>query len=766
MHLARPFRVLALLIASVTCTALAPSAPLGRAPRPAARIIAPMPPILPTPFPPHDESPEPAAGVRSSTVAEATLDGGILTTSCNQTFSNSSAQTQQVEVLLPVPAAAVVSDAVLLADGREYRAEVLPAAEARGIYEAIVRQRRDPALLELAGHGLIRLSAFPIPAGGTRTVSYRFHQPLPAREGRQRVRVELASLCGADRRGAIDFTLQIDGVAPLAQVSSSSHEIEVRRLGASAARVRFRDAHPDPRGVLELSVVRDARDVGLDLRTARGHGADDYFLLSLSPGWQLLQSRARTPQTAVFVLDTSGSMEGEKFAQAQAALSRFLDDLRASDRFNLVAFASNVRSFARGGPVAATSPTRRQAREWVEGLAAGGGTNIAEALETALTPEWDASLVLFLTDGKATEGETDPTVILRRAAHAPRGMRFYAFGVGYDVDAHLLDDLARRGHGSVTYVHPGEDVGVAVGALRRRVERPCVRDVQVTIDGARVRQVFPSGALDLFADQPLLIAGRVAPRSGRATVRLEGRAPDGRMLAASWPVDFEDADARSASVPVLWASRKAAALLDDLRHEGRTPARLDSLRALASRYGILTEELALLAREPDQAVAQFGPATPQPNLQAKSQRTTRAEVPQASRVRAPPPSPDTPAAVDQVQLSESGWNLRATANASKVADRSRERVTVEGHTFRRDGETWTDIALDAAPRASLHVVRVRSFGTDYFALLRQDARAAKWFALGERVRIRLDTWVLDIAPDAPDAVGDDAMSRLSAALAR
>src|SRR5262249_6829624 len=142
------------------------------------------------PVPPIERS------VRMSTSADARLDGAILQVSCRQTFTNDGPMQQEVEVLLPLPSDGVVTDGLLLADGPEYPAEVMQAQDARRVYEQIVRTRRDPALLELVGQGLIRLSAFPIPPGGTRTVSFRYHQALPATNGRTRVAFPIASLCG------------------------------------------------------------------------------------------------------------------------------------------------------------------------------------------------------------------------------------------------------------------------------------------------------------------------------------------------------------------------------------------------------------------------------------------------------------------------------------------------------------------------------------------------------------------------------------------
>ena len=376
----------------------------------------------------------------------------------------------------------------------EYPAEVLPAEDARRIYEEIVRSRRDPALIEIAGHGLIRLSAFPIPPGGSRQVSFRYSQSITPREGRLRLLFPIAVLAGLDRVGPLDLSLTIDGRESLAQVYSPSHDIVIEREGPRTASLRFEEQYPDPHETLEVIAVRDESPMGVDLRTARGHREDDYFLLAVSPGWNLLNERKQAPKTVIFVLDRSGSMQGSKFEQARRALLQMIEQTAPDDRFNLISFSGEVRSLFPDGPRRATAEARRRAGEWIRGLSATGGTAIADAIEEAYRQIDRAGLVLFLTDGLPTVGEQDHDAIVRRARARGSSIRFYAFGVGYDVDATLLDDLARQGGGSVSYVRPDESVEEAIASLRQRVEYPCARNVRLQIDGARVHEVYPRGA--------------------------------------------------------------------------------------------------------------------------------------------------------------------------------------------------------------------------------------------------------------------------------
>lgn len=715
------------------------------------------PPILPHPI----ELPRivpPFGQVRGSTSVDARLDGSILQVGCEQTFVNDGPRLEQVEILLPVPADAVVTDGLLFADGQEISAEVLPAAEARRIYEEIVRSRRDPALIELVGHGLIRLSAFPIPPGGSRTVSFRYHATVSGTDGRTRLLFPVAALCGLNRVGPLDLDLAIDGRDPLVQVYSPSHDIEIDRDGRTSAHIRFQSDQPGAHETLEIIAVRDAESIGVDLRTARGRGEDDYFLLAVSPGWDLLKGRHETPETIIFVLDTSGSMEGEKFEQARIALRRMLDDLSPDDRFNLIGFSSDVRTLFPEGPRRATESARRQAQRWVDALQATGGTAIADALDEAIRQAGDGgrdegnSTVLFLTDGRPTVGVKDPEEILRRAGHHRTDVRIYAFGVGYDVDAHLLDDLARQAGGSVSYVRPGEDVAEAVTTLRRRVEHPCARNVQLTVTGARIHDLFPEGPSDLFAGEPLLFAGRVKPGAGSATIRLTAEGPDGRIHRGTWRIEFDDPEARSSSVPVLWASRKAASLLERIRREGNDKRALAELTELSRRYGILNEEVAMLAREPEppllaQRDIVLRPPTPDAPMQLRIQGKGSSEA-------------TARAAVD---LSAKAWSLkeaRAEADLLQKGEESRTVKTAGEVTFRLEGEIWIDTRItDPLPKGTIKI-RICAFGSAYFDLAHAGGKLAEWLAVGERVRVLLPGILLEVGSEGEDTLPPETLDRI------
>ena len=142
----------------------------------------------------------------------------------------------------------------------------------------------------------------------------------------------------------------------------------------------------------------------------------------------------------VLVIDRSGSMEGEKMAQAIGAAEYVLDHLGANDRFAVIDFSRYVHAFDEGLRPAADAAA---GIEYVRGLSSGGNTNISGALERGMAylDGERPGTVIFLTDGLPTVGlERAEDILAVTEDAAPERTQLFAFGVGYDVDT----DPARR----------------------------------------------------------------------------------------------------------------------------------------------------------------------------------------------------------------------------------------------------------------------------------------------------------------------------------
>jgi Ca-activated chloride channel family protein len=641
-----------------------------------------------------------------------------------ESFRNTGGGLAEGDYLYPLPGEAVFTDVSLYQGEEELKGETMDAGRARAIYEEIVRRHRDPALIELAGHGLLRARVFPIGPGETRSVTLRYTQVL-ARAGDA---LHFRYLAGAARSTAagrspreagdreavpLSFTLVSDEAARFAEPFSPTHRLRVSRDGG---RLVVRAAE-ELSGSFDVFLPLAGSDVGIALATHRVDGEDGYFMLTLSPG------RVRgtpAPRDVAVVVDVSGSMSGGKMEQARQALHRLLGTLNPRDRFRLIAFSNRVEAFRREW-AGATRAAVTEAGGWIDGLNASGGTNIAGALDEALrTPggEGQLHLVIVITDGLPTVGETDPDRIAARVEGARGEARIFAFGVGYDLHTHLLERMAAAGRGTVDYVEPGRDVEEAVGSLASRISHPVLMDLRFTGSPARLKDVQPTRLPDLYAGQELVVFGRYEAGRGdmAGDLSITGRR-DGRDERFAARVEFPEHAASGAYIPGLWAARTIGELMRTIRLEGATPERIAGVRELALRHGLLSEYTSYLVQEPNQRGIVGGVPAP----------------------AAAPVAVTGEAAVTAAQLAATRRDARTVldvqraeraAGASMSPARGDQRL-VAGRSFRLESGVWIDVGHTNRAR----VVAIEPFSGAYFAVLARLPELRPYWSTFEAVTV-------------------------------
>ena len=692
----------------------------------AALAQVPVPPIIEPPIPP---CPWWDCGSQADVVVEeyrvdATIDDGVATTRLREVLRNDSDFTAQGEFVFPIPADAVVTGLMLWIDGEPVSGEVLDADAARSAYEDIVRRTLDPALLEFADDGLVRLSVFPIPAKATRTVEIEYRQVLLADGGLVRYTHPLAREHGVTVEQVI-ARIEIHSQDPIKSVLSPTHAVSVDRPDEHTAVVGYEGAGRSD-DQLVVYYAADTRPLSLDLVTYR-EGEDGYFLLFASPG---LADRAEiVPKDVVVVIDVSGSMEGEKFAQAQNAARYVLHRLNPGDRFDVIAFSTAADSYGASLRPAAEATA---AADWVGTLSAGGATDIDLALSEAFTRgNGEHPLyVLFLTDGLPTEGVTDTAVILANLERrAPAATSVFAFGVGFDVDTFLLDSIARDHHGTTTYVTPEESVDAAVEALYAKVGSPVLTGVSVEVAGVSVSDVYPRPVPDVFSGSQLVLAGRY-DGSGPATVTLRGTVGTEPVTLTFDDVVFTDAGGDD-SVPRLWATRKIGELLRGIRLDGPDEETIDQIVRLSIRWGIVTPYTSYLVTED----APFG--------EDAIGDISRSAADAAATTIAPTTGADAFGYADAA-------GEMASADVSSVprgTDADLVRIA-GGRTFRLSEGVWIDTTFDPAAMTP----QVIPFGSDeYFALAATDPSVGAALAVAPSLVVVHDGLAYRILPTGDTA---------------
>jgi Ca-activated chloride channel family protein len=618
----------------------------------------------------------------------------------------------EADYLYPLPPGAVFSSFSLYQGDEELRGEIMDADQARAIYEEIVRKRRDPALIELAGHGLLRARVFPLNPGETRRVTLRFSQLLERAGDALHLRyaggAPNATACSyggsappnrcAPTAQPVAFEVQIPEGERFLAPFSPTHPLESTREG-SMLTVEATGTVSGPFSLF-LPLARDG--LGLTLVTHRPVGEDGYFLLSLSPG---REDAPPEPKDVTVVLDVSGSMSGEKIRQAREALLNLLDSLSPQDRFRLIAFSNAVRPFELDWRVARPQ-FLDQAREWVAGLEADGGTNVSGALEEALrlpgSPD-RLPVTVFLTDGLPTVGETSVDAIARMVDMNRGRVRVFSFGVGDDVNTALLDRMAEEGRGSTSYVAPGESVERALGLLSMKIKHPVLTDLSLTGSPVRIKEIYPIEIPDVFAGEELVLFGRYEDggEDGSGPLVLAGRR-GGRTehftLEASFPARAE----ANAFIPRLWASRKLGFLTRRVWTEGQSDELVEEIRRTALRYGLPSPFTSYLVLEPGMDTESAADQLTRPDAFAPLSVQGTGAV---NRARGAKALRDV-ASMSELRMAEE------EAQAPMRLEGTSSRM-VAGRLFQLEGGVW----IEAGLRESDDVLDVAPFSRAYFDIL-------------------------------------------------
>ena len=670
-------------------------------------------------------APAAAQAVRAKDVAVTVrVKDGVASTHLEVLIHNSGSQVAEADWILPLPPGAVADAFTMTVGGVETAGEVLGAQAARGVYEDIVRRRRDPGLLEYHGRGCLRARVFPIPARGSVSVRVSFRSVLPESGGlwRWSFAARAAGVGGrAPERLTLDWKLESSDT--LRSVYSPIPGLETVLVNEHEARASYESSGASV-ATEDLAVFYGLSDeeFGLHLLShgTKTPGQEGTFLMLISPKRDWDESRVLAKEI-VFVMDTSGSMAGAKMEQAKGALAYFLKSLRAEDRFNVVPFATAPEPFFEG-PVEATSANLELALAKAQRLRAEGGTNIHESMLMALGERLSLAkpqaaqrvpMVVLLTDGQPTVGEKDPERILAavRERNAERA-RVFVFGVGNDVNTILLDTLAAQSGGTRDYVAESEDIEAKTSELFRKLSRPVLSDLKLGIDGLEVSRIVPSELPDLFVGSKLVVVGRYRG-SGPCAVRLSGSV-QGERREYVYEGTFADAPVSElAFLPSLWAERRVALLLDAIRLSGPEPELLGEVERLGREYRIVTpytshlivEEGLRLSRADVGSLRGTGERTPAPSGRFRAGTTLDAPA---------TPEPGLDGVVERLRaarvLSDDADREQVALLAGEIARNLREggdELEQLGRSATGDAGSWSLGKGEQAVGASVYLAKLK-----------------------------------------------------------
>jgi Ca-activated chloride channel family protein len=647
-----------------------------------------------------------------------TIQDQLAITHVDQVFYNPNDWTIEGTYMFPIPEEAAVSGFTLWVDGKPVEGKVLDATQARQTYEQIVSSMRDPALLEYIGRGAVQARIFPIPPQGERRIELEYTQALTAEGGLVRyiypLNTEKFSVIPLE---SVSISVDIQSSIPIRAIYSPSHEVGVSRENDHQVVVGYEASNVTPTtdfalyfslGETEAFHLQTYRD------TFDSADPDGFFVVLVAPRINTVDQVV--PKDLLLVLDRSGSMDGEKFQQAQQATRYILDNLNPGDRFNLVTFSMGVQTYASGLRPASEAA---EARIWLDSLRAEGSTDINRALleASAMVDSERSTYLIFLTDGLPTEGVTDTTSILSNfATNAPKNIRLFSFGVGYDVDTILLDTLSQEHSGRSFYVQPGMKLDEILSAFYLGIRTPVLTNLELDFGDLSTYDLYPFPLPDLFAGSQVILIGRYR-EGGETDITLTGEVNGERQAFTFSDQAFDEqstGNSLQTSIPRLWATRKIGYLLNQIRLQGANQEIIDQIVRLSIRYGIVTPYTSYLVTEE----APLG-AVEQQRL-ANETYNQMMIMPTAA-----------PSGQGAVQKAADAGAMQDAVSAPEIQGEASSTVQIVGaRTYVLSEGKWIDTAYDPD---TMKTQKIDFLSSEYFELVVNHAELADAFALGEKV---------------------------------
>lgn len=648
------------------------------------------------------------------------VENGIATVTIEEEFENTSKRLLEAVYLFPIPSSAVISDFTMKIGDQVLKGEVLPADQAREIYQEIVAKMKDPALLEYVGTQLIRMSIYPFEPGEKRQFLIQYSQPLEISSNSYSMiyPLKIDSFLSAPI-GTVSIRVSVP--FKIAEVYSPTHPFK-EMIGATGRDYIFNATDFMPGSDVALVLTSSEDEIPSSLATHWDDTMNEgYFLLTIIPR---LKEETIIPKDVVFVLDISGSMYGEKIEQAKRALEQVLQMLRSGDRFAIVTFDGHVHNLT-GGLLDAS-----ERAVWIENvrrIQADGMTNIYDALQTSIDmfskdDQGRFKVLLFLTDGAPTEGITDTGKIINDATPEARArnVHLFSFGVGTGVVAELLDRLVQENAGRVSYIVEGENIEGKVTDLYRTIETPALENVTISIERSEVAKVLPTGPHSLFSGQALRLSG-IYFEEGDLKVIVEGTRGGERyryeyLFRVSKKPD-------SPFIAKIWAQKRIAHLANFYRYDSSlSEAAKEEVKqeiiALSKKFNIINEFTSYLIapeRVQTSTMGDRGGFSGAPAVDAVMAAKSVAEM-------------------EQDQFVEGGAS---------------DYKFVDSVGFALEGEIWIQ---DDEKVKTLEPISLVAYSEAYFELADRSKWVEKVFALGEKVKFIFNGILFEISDEGIESV--------------
>lgn len=705
-------------------------------------IVIPRPHPLPNPFP---------LEVVYHNV-DVKIDGQSAVTTIDQSFYNPSNFQLEGYYIFPVPKGALINNFTMVINGKETKAELLDSDKARKIYEDIVRQMRDPALLEYSEQNIFKLRIFPIEPRSEKKISISYTQLLESDNNL----FEYIYPLNTEKFSAkplINVSVKIDlkSNEQIKNIYCPTHEVDVVNKSDNHSIISYEAENTKPDTDFKLYFSKNQSLVGLSLLTYKSGNKDGYFMLSASPSIQINKNNIES-KDITFILDVSGSMSGEKIEQAKKALLYCVNNLNAGDHFNIIRFSTEAYSLFKSLEKA-DKHNINQAKSFINDLQAIGGTNIEEAFNLAFKNYKESErphFVVFLTDGKPTIGEMNDDNLIKRILNSNKtNSRIFTFGIGNEINTHLLDKLTDATKAWRSYVSDEEDIEIKVSNFYDKIQSPVLSNLKLDFENVEVYQSYPKDLPDLFKGSNLLVFGRFKG-SGNVKVILTGKL-NGQRKEFSLNKKLLNNDDEYNFIPPLWASRRIGHLLDLIRLNGENKELIDEVTSLAREHGIITPYTSYLIMEDEEIRIRSGRLVdglqtlpPRPELKKENEADYFRMKDKSGRgsVEVSEEFQGLNSASNIKQTQQGNERLSYTDSEGNKRNLTQQVKNVLGRAVYQQNKFWVDSELQK--RETKNKKRIHFNSEEYYKLLNKEPETAQFLALGQNVKFYYNNIIYEI----------------------
>jgi hypothetical protein len=535
----------------------------------------------------------------------------IARTTIEESFVNHTTGRLEGTFHFPLPQDASISGFGMWIGNDLVEADVVEKQRAREIYETILRERRDPGLLEWTGGNLFKARVFPIEGRSEKRIKIVYTQVLPLRAGRYRYSYGLRSeLLRTKPLRELSLSVLVNSTLPLKSVTCPTHSVRSEQK-AHSAQVDFMAQEYTPNRDFEVVCEIDGRQSDVVVVPHR-RGSDGYFLVQLTPpapdgNWQREVLPEGKPLSLVLLCDTSSSMDLEKRKQQAECVATLLSSLGPDDRFMLAA-ADVTTVWAFSEPTAPHADNLAKARAFLDERLSLGWTNLDRAFDDVIKKAPADAHVIYLGDGIVSAGDTDPAAFVKRfellIGRENKSHRvFHAVTLGNSYESVVLKGIAAAGGGSVRAIAGEQTPQTVAMELLNEMAQPGLRDMNLEFRGLKVAAVYPNRLPNVPAGTQQILVGRYLPegKDQQGEIVVTGLRGSEQVRYAA-KVSFKDAEEGNSFIPRLWARSH----LDHLLAQGQSQAIQGEIIALSEEFHIITPYTSLLVLETDADRERFG----------------------------------------------------------------------------------------------------------------------------------------------------------------